>query len=190
MALKNIVILASGEGTNALNIIEFFKKTGKARVSLLISGKGNAPVVLKAMLSETPVMVLDRPQYYAEAAFSDFLFREKTDLIVLAGFLWLLPENLVKAFSGRILNIHPALLPRYGGKGMYGMNVHKAVIAAGEKESGISIHQVNERFDEGAIVFQAKCTLEPGETPESLAQKVHQLEHEHYPRVIEQVLHL
>ena len=144
----------------------------------------------KAIFHKIPVMTLDKKEHFADVSFAAFLKKEKTDLIVLAGFLWLIPLSLVTAFPGRILNIHPALLPKFGGKGMYGMNVHRAVIGSGEKESGISIHHVNEQFDEGALVFQAKCSLEPNETPASLADKIRRLEQEHYPRVIENILHL
>ena len=115
----------------------------------------------------------------------EFLRKEDIDLIVLAGFLWLIPENLIRAFPNKIINIHPALLPKYGGKGMYGMNVHKAVLENKEGESGISIHYVNEKFDEGEIIFRKKCTISPNETPESLAEKIQAMEHEYYPKIIE-----
>lgn len=188
--MKNIVIFASGEGTNALNIIRYFKGSEKARVALIVSNRGAAPVLSKAALEGVPLMILDKKEYFEAPEFSEFLQKMNTDLIVLAGFLWLLPARLVKAFPDKIVNIHPALLPKYGGKGMYGLRVHEAVIGNKEKESGISIHYVNEHFDEGAVVFQAKCSVNPGETPASLAAKVHLLEHEHFPKVIEQILHL
>jgi phosphoribosylglycinamide formyltransferase-1 len=186
--MKNIVILASGEGTNAMRIIGHFRESDKARVGMVISSKGEAPVVGKAMLAGVPVMILDSKREFSKPAFTAFLQKQKFDLIVLAGFLYLLPHHLTKAFHNRIVNIHPALLPGYGGKGMYGHKVHEAVLAAKEKESGISIHYVNERFDEGEVIFQAKCPVDANDTPDTLAQKIHALEHEHYPRVIEKIV--
>jgi phosphoribosylglycinamide formyltransferase-1 len=186
--MKNIAILASGEGSNALNIIHHFHADDKARVGLVISNKGTAPVVEKAMLADVPVMILtQKPEFY-RPAFTEFMLKQKFDLIVLAGFLLLLPEKLVKAFPKKIVNIHPALLPSHGGKGMYGNKVHEAVLGAKAKESGITVHYVNERFDEGEIIFQARCAVDANDTPETLAQKIHALEHEHYPKVIEKLL--
>jgi phosphoribosylglycinamide formyltransferase 1 len=186
--MKNIAILASGEGSNALRIIEHFRGSSKAKVALVISSKGEAPVVGKAMMADVPVMVLGNKKDFQKPAFTEFLKKQKIDLIVLAGFLYLLPDHLIKAFPNKILNIHPALLPKHGGKGMYGHKVHEAVLGAKESESGISIHYVNERFDEGEVIFQAKCTVEPGDTPDSLAKKIHALEHEHFPKVIESLV--
>ncbi|MEW6469056.1 MAG: phosphoribosylglycinamide formyltransferase [Bacteroidota bacterium] len=186
--MKHIAILASGSGTNALNIINYFKNSDKARVALVISNKSKAGVIEKAMLADVPVMLLTGRNHFEDKRLSGFLLRQKIDLVVLAGFLLLVPPHLVAAFPNRIINIHPALLPKYGGKGMYGMKVHEAVIANKEKESGITIHYVNEKYDEGQVIFQARCPVEAGDTPETLAQKVHQLEYEHFPKVIEKLL--
>jgi len=188
VSVKRIVILASGSGTNALNIIRYFKNNGKAEVILVISNKGNAGVLEKATLENVPVMVLNKKEHFAEKKFSEFLLKQKIDLIVLAGFLLLIPEHLTKAFPNKIINIHPALLPKYGGKGMYGAKVHEAVINNKDKESGITIHYVNERYDEGGIIFQTKCEVVSADTPETLAQKIHALEYEHFPKVIEKTL--
>lgn len=187
-AQQNIAIFASGEGTNALNIIHHFKRSDGVKVALLISNKRNAPVLLKVQAEGVSLMILDRKEYFSVPEFARFLKKEKIDLIVLAGFLWLIPVNLIHAFPDKIVNLHPAILPKYGGKGMYGMNVHKAILENKETESGISIHYVNENFDEGKIIFQAKCKISTGETPESLAKKIHALEHKHFPKVIEDLL--
>jgi len=186
--VKRIAIFASGTGTNALNIIRYFKNNGKAEVILVVSNKGNAGVLEKATLENVPVMILNKKEHFAEQKFSEFLLKQKIDLIVLAGFLLLIPEHLIKAFPNKIINIHPALLPKYGGKGMYGVKVHRAVIDNKDKESGITIHYVNEKYDEGGIIFQAKCEINSSDTSEILAQKIHVLEYEHFPKVIEKIL--
>jgi phosphoribosylglycinamide formyltransferase 1 len=134
------------------------------------------------------VVVFDRPTFYQTDQIIQLLQRQEIDLIVLAGFMWLVPAELVRAFPNRIVNIHPALLPNYGGKGMYGHFVHEAVVAAGERESGITIHFVNEHYDEGAVIFQASCPVQPTDTPDDVARKVQVLEHAHYPRVVAEVL--
>jgi len=186
--VKNIVIFASGNGTNAENIIQYFENDPEVRISLLISNKRKAKVHERAAALNIPSITVDRDFfYYTELLLKD-LKRIRTDMIVLAGFLWLMPEYLTKAFHRQILNIHPALLPKYGGKGMYGMNVHKAVKDAGENETGITIHYVNENYDEGEIIFQAKTSLSPADTPEDIATKIHALEMEHFPRVIKESL--
>lgn len=186
--MKNIAIFASGEGTNALNIIEYFRKSGTAQVAILICNRGTAPVIQKAMLAPVPVMLITEKKEFENPRLVEFLQKQKIDLIVLAGFLALLPEGIIKAFPGKIINIHPALLPKHGGKGMYGHKVHEAVLGANEKESGISVHEVNERFDEGKILFQSKCAVDKNETVESLSKKIHTLEQEHFPKVIEALL--
>jgi phosphoribosylglycinamide formyltransferase-1 len=183
--MKNIAILASGEGSNALRIIEHFRGSDKARVALVISSKGEAPVVEKAMMANVPVMILASKREFAKPAFTAFLKKQNIDLIVLAGFLFLIPGHLISAFPNKIINIHPALLPKHGGKGMYGHKVHEAVLGAKDKESGISIHYVNERFDEGKVIFQATCAVDANDTAETLAHKIHQLEHAHFSKVIE-----
>lgn len=188
MIHKNIAIFASGEGTNAQQIIDYFKNSEKAKVILVCSNNANANVLNRANASKIETHLLHKKEFYENETTVSFLKDKKIDLIILAGFLWMIPENLVKAFPHKIINIHPALLPKFGGKGMYGMNVHKAVIDAKEKESGISIHFVNEQYDEGKIIAQYTCTVTEKDTPESLATKVHKLEHEHFPKTIEQLI--
>lgn len=186
--MKRIAIFASGNGSNAENIAGYFQKSSKARVEAFYCNNPKAMVIQRAAKLNIPLVLFDREMFYSgDAVLRDLRIRE-TDLIVLAGFLWLVPGNLTRAFSGRIVNIHPALLPKFGGKGMYGMAVHEAVIEAGEKESGITIHLIDEVYDRGKILLQVKCPVMPGDTPETLAEMVHQLEYEHYPKAIEQLL--
>jgi phosphoribosylglycinamide formyltransferase 1 len=186
--MKRIAIFASGSGTNAQQIITWFRKTGTAEIILVLSNKKDAFVLERAAMMDIPTLVFDKKQFYETDEIPRILLNLKCDLIVLAGFLWLVPANLLAAFQNRVINIHPALLPRYGGPGMYGSHVHKTVISAGEKESGITIHHVNEHYDEGQIIFQARCPVLPGDTPEDLAERIHGLEYNHFPRVIEQVI--
>ena len=184
--LQQIAIFASGTGSNARKIIEYFAGHPDISVKLVISNRKTAPVLDMAAGFGIETMVISRTTFYES---EDLLHRLATiDLVVLAGFLWLIPAYLVKAFPQRIVNIHPALLPRYGGKGMYGMNVHRAVSAAGDPTSGMTIHYVNEEYDEGQIIFQASCPIIPGEAAEEIAQKVLSLEHQHFAPVIEQLL--
>jgi phosphoribosylglycinamide formyltransferase-1 len=185
---KRIAIFASGEGSNAQRIIDHFKGSEKASVVLLVSNKATAPVLQKGRLYGIDTLVINREQFYESSGVVDALRNAKIDLIVLAGFLWMIPDNLIKAFPKKIVNIHPALLPKFGGKGMYGMNVHKAVIEAKESESGISIHYVNEHYDEGEIIAQHKCVINENDSPEIIAQKIRKLEHEFFPKVIEDLL--
>ncbi|MFW6389255.1 MAG: phosphoribosylglycinamide formyltransferase [Marinilabiliaceae bacterium] len=186
--MKNIVLFASGSGTNAENIALFFRTLPDAEVSCILSNRADAGVLEKARKLNIETKVFDREMFFKSQQVLDFLLDRNPDLIVLAGFLWLVPGHIVEAFPRRIVNIHPALLPKYGGKGMYGERVHQAVIDNGEKETGITIHYVNEEYDDGDIIFQARCPVEPGDTPESLAKKVHELEYKHYPQVIYQLL--
>ncbi|MFP4469345.1 MAG: phosphoribosylglycinamide formyltransferase [Bacteroidales bacterium] len=185
----NIAIFASGSGTNAQRIIEYFSGHDDVRVALVLSNKKDAVVLARAQKLKVPVHVFSRKNFYESHQVLDVLKDTRIDFIILAGFLWLVPEYLLEAFSNRIVNIHPALLPAYGGKGMYGMNVHRAVIEAGEKESGITIHLVDEKYDHGKILYQARCRIDRNETPESLAQKIHQLEYTHYPVIIDRFIH-
>lgn len=186
--MKRIAIFASGSGTNAQKIIEHFKDNSQIEVSLVLSNKSDAYVLERAAKLGVPSYVFDRQLFYESNKVHDILKDIGIDFIVLAGFLWLIPENLLRSWTGRIINIHPALLPKYGGKGMYGDRVHKAVIEAGEKETGITIHYVNEVYDDGEIIFQDKFKILTGDTPESIAERIHVLEHEHYPAVIEELV--
>lgn len=179
-----IAIFASGTGTNAEKIIGRMKDNSEAEVAVVACNREGAGVIRIAIANDIPVLMLEKERFFRGDGYVDALRDEKVDFIVLAGFLWKVPSQLVKAYEGRIINIHPALLPKYGGKGMYGTAVHEAVIAAGEQESGITIHYVNEKFDEGAPIFQARCKLSPGETAESLAAKIHELEHLHFPEIV------
>ena len=186
--MNNIVIFASGSGSNAENVINYFKNDPRDRVIGLCCNKPDAPVLARAERLGVPVCLFNREEFYGSDRVLLQLEEWQADLIVLAGFLWKVPENILETYAGRVINIHPALLPQYGGKGMYGMRVHEAVIAAGEGGSGITIHYVNECYDEGGIIFQAMCAITPEDTPESLAGKVHALEYDYFPRIIKGVL--
>jgi len=185
---KRIAIFASGSGSNAQKILEYFKDHSSAEVSIILSNNPDAYVLQRADNFEIPTHVFDRDEFYHSDDVLNLLTNLQIDLIVLAGFLWLIPANLIQAFPDRIINIHPALLPSYGGKGMYGSHVHQAVLEAKESESGITIHYVNERFDEGKIIYQAKYKIEPNDTIELIQFKGQQLEHLHYPKVIENII--
>lgn len=186
--MVNIAIFASGAGSNAQKIIEHFRYSKKARVTLIVCNKPGAAVLAIAAAEHIPVLLTEKEKFSSGNGYAEELKENGIDLIVLAGFLWKIPAALIKAFPHRIINIHPALLPGYGGKGMYGLHVHQAVIDNKEKESGISIHYVDEIYDHGQVIFQAKCPLLQHETAESLAQRIHKLEHEHYPRIIERLI--
>ncbi len=186
--MHRISIFASGSGTNAQKIMEKFQDHPTISVRLVLSNNPDAYILSRARQFHIPTLTFSRPELYQSNHIMDILSVQGIDYIVLAGFLWLIPAYILKAYPNRIVNIHPALLPNYGGKGMYGRRVHEAVIAAGEKESGISIHYVNEKYDDGEIIFQAKCPVESGDTPETLAARILELEHEHYPEVIEKVV--
>jgi phosphoribosylglycinamide formyltransferase-1 len=187
MINKSIVIFASGSGTNAENIIRFFGQKEGVSVPLILSNRKDAYVHNRANSLGVNSQTFSREEFRSPD-FVEQIQDTGADLIVLAGFLWLIPPYLIDAYPDRIINLHPALLPKYGGKGMYGMNVHRAVIENQEKESGITIHYVNEKYDEGNIIFQARCPLEPNDTPETLAARIHRLEYKHFPEVIEKVL--
>lgn len=181
-----IAVFASGNGTNTERIMEYFNSSNAIMVGLVLSNRPSAYVLERAKRHNIETYVFNRKQFYETGEIQDILFNYDIQFIVLAGFLWLIPSYLVRAYTGRIVNIHPALLPKYGGKGMYGNHVHQAVKDAGDDESGISVHYVNENFDEGQVVFQAKCKVARSDSPADIAQKVHQLEYEYYPRIIEQ----
>ncbi len=185
---KNIAIFASGEGTNAQNMMDHFKSSDLIKIALIVSNKPAANVLNRAKANNVPTLILDKKTFFESNTFVDYFKDLKIDLIVLAGFLWMIPENLINAFPDKIVNIHPSLLPKYGGKGMYGMKVHEAVIAAKEKQSGISIHFVNEKYDEGKIIEQHTCFISENDSAEILAQKIHQLEQDHFPKAIEKLL--
>ncbi len=186
--MRNIAIFASGSGTNAENIIRYFSNRNTAQVSLILSNRREAYVFKRAAALNIRSVFFDRKELYVTDKVLRYLSFYKIDFIVLAEFLWLIPDNILTAYENRIINIHPALLPRHGGKGMYGDIVHESVIASREKVSGITIHYVNGKYDEGDIIFQAECSVEPSDTPESLASRVHALEYEHYPRVVEELV--
>ena len=186
--MTNIAILASGSGTNAQRISEYFANHPLIRVSLILSNNPDAFVLSRAGNLGIPSHVFSRKTFYETNEIPQLLIKHDITFIVLAGFLWLIPSSLLGMYPGRIINIHPALLPKYGGKGMYGVKIHKAVTDAGERESGISIHYVNEKYDEGDIIFQARCPVRPDDTPESLAGRIHKLEYRYYPEVIEKVV--
>jgi phosphoribosylglycinamide formyltransferase 1 len=183
-----IAIFASGSGTNAEEIMKYFQHNSSVKVVLLLSNNPEAYALERAKKFNVPSRVFNREQWKSTECVLEWLAEKKVTHIVLAGFLWLVPTSLIKAFSGKIVNIHPALLPKHGGKGMYGMKVHEAVKTSGDTETGISIHVVNEHYDEGELLFQAKCPVVDSDTPATIAQKVHQLEYKHFPSVIEQWL--
>lgn len=186
--MKKVALFASGSGSNAENISEFLLTNLYGRVHIILSNNPNAYVLERAKKLHIPTYTFNRDTLYNTTEIEKKLKDASTDLIVLAGFLWLVPEYLIRAFPNRIINIHPALLPKYGGKGMYGNKVHEAVIKNGEKESGITIHYVNERYDEGSVIFQTRCTVKPDDSPETLAERIHQLEYKHFPKIIEQLI--
>lgn len=183
MSKKSIAIFASGAGTNAQNIFEYFANNENVNVDSLWANKPDSYALKRAEKYGVEAFVFTRKQFYETNDIVEILRNRKVDLIVLAGFLWLIPANLIEIFP--IINIHPALLPKYGGKGMYGMNVHRAVVENKETESGISIHFVNKKYDDGKLLFQAKCPVLENDTPEMVAQKVHELEYKHFPEIIE-----
>ena len=180
-----IAIFASGSGTNAEQIILRFQKHDSIEVALVLSNKADAFVLERAKKFGVPSKVFNRQQFRETDEVLNWLAENRITHIVLAGFMWLMPENIIKAYPNKIMNIHPALLPKFGGKGMYGHHVHEAVKAAGEKETGITIHLVNEKYDEGKVLFQASTPLTSSDTPETIANKVHALEYKYYPEQIE-----
>ncbi len=186
-SIKRIAIFASGEGTNAQHLIDYFK-TSSIKISLIISNNPSAKVLTRALSNNIPTLLVDKEILNNGTSVLKKLLDDKIDLIVLAGFLWKIPNNLLQAFPFRILNIHPSLLPKFGGKGMHGIKVHEAVIEANEKESGITIHFVNENYDEGKIIIQKKCAVSPTDSPTTLAHKVQALEHLWLPKTVKDIL--
>ncbi|NVN93938.1 MAG: phosphoribosylglycinamide formyltransferase [Bacteroidetes bacterium] len=184
----NIAILASGNGSNAQHIIEYFSKNKKIQFPLIVTNKEDAYVRERIKNLGLNSIYLSKNEITKTNTLLNLLKKNKIDWIVLAGFLLLIPSNIIQAYTNKIINIHPALLPDYGGKGMYGMRVHEAVIDNKDKESGITIHHVNEKYDEGNIIFQSKCEINKNETPETLAVKIHRLEYEYFPKVLEELI--
>jgi len=182
---KNIAILASGNGTNAENIIRYFREKATARVALVLTNRQSAYVLQRAASLDVPALCFNKDEWADGRPVLQALQAHAIDFVVLAGFLARVPDNILHAYPQRMVNIHPSLLPKFGGKGMYGDRVHQAVLAAGETESGITIHYTNEHYDEGAIIRQYACPVLPDDTPDTLAARVHQLEYAHYPEVIE-----
>ena len=186
--IHRIAIFASGNGSNTKNIIEYFALSNNISVVLIVCNKPGAGVLQIARENNINSLLIEKEEFFRGDSYIIDLKKAGVDFIVLAGFLWKIPLTLIKEYSGKIINIHPALLPKFGGKGMYGNHVHEAVIAAGEKKSGITIHYVDELYDHGRHIFQAVCPVLPADTSESLAKKIHLLEYEYYPKVIEDVL--
>lgn len=183
-----VAIFASGAGSNAKKIADHFSSSSAVKIALIVCNKPKAGVLSIVEDAGIPLLLIEKERFFNADHYLPELRKHSIDFIVLAGFLWKMPEPLINVFPKKIINIHPALLPKFGGMGMYGAKVHEAVIAAGEKESGISIHYVDELYDHGEIIFQAACAVDVNDTPQTLAAKIHQLEHAHYPRVIEDLL--
>lgn len=188
--MHRIAIFASGAGSNAQKIIDYFRGHPSISVALVVCNKPEAGVMSIAEREGIKTLLIEKEQFFRGNGYVDELRQAGIDFIVLAGFLWKVPVSLINAYRNKIINIHPALLPKYGGKGMYGSRVHEAVVGAKEKQSGISIHYVDEVFDNGEIIFQAVCTIDENDTPETLAQKIHALEHANYPMIVEKVINL
>jgi phosphoribosylglycinamide formyltransferase-1 len=186
--MKRIAIFASGSGSNAEKISAYFSDRTDVEVTLILTNNPQAGVIARARKLHIPVLIFDRHTFYETERILDILKNNQIDLIVLAGFMMLIPTYLVNGFENKIVNIHPALLPKYGGKGMYGHFVHEAVVAAKETESGITIHFVNEHYDEGNIIFQTSCEVLPTDSPDDVAAKIHILEHAHFPQVIDKLI--
>lgn len=187
-SLTRLAIFASGAGSNAQQIISYFGNSSSVRVSLVVCNKPGAGVIGIAEREGIPVLMLEKERFFRGDGYVPQLLSAGIGFVVLAGFLWKIPQSLIDAYPRAIVNIHPALLPKWGGKGMYGGYVHQAVINAGEVESGITIHYVDEHYDHGDVIFQTACPVLEGDTPEKLAERVHKLEHAHYARVVEEIL--
>jgi phosphoribosylglycinamide formyltransferase-1 len=184
----HIALFASGTGSNAGKIIEYFHLHPFIKVALVVSNNPDAPVLKISSGAGIGTLIISRERFFKGDAYLDVFHEKKIDFIVLAGFLWKVPLTLIRAYPGKIINIHPALLPKFGGKGMYGKHVHEAVLAAGEKISGITIHYVDEQYDHGKIIFQASCPVTKEDDANTLAEKIHQLEYHHFPPVIEKTI--
>lgn len=188
MNKTNVAIFASGSGTNMQTIADYLKEDHLINIKLVLTNNPHAKVIERASKYQIPVIIFNRDQFYTQKSLLSVLEDHQINFIVLAGFMWFVPSYLTNAYQGKIFNIHPALLPKYGGKGMYGMNVHEAVISGKENTSGITIHHVNNEYDQGDIIFQATCEVTPDDTPEKLAVKIHELEHRFYPKIIKETI--
>ena len=188
--MKRIVIFASGSGSNAENLIKFFQNNDHASVIQVLTNNPHAKVLDRCKRLGVSALSFNRIAFTKTDDVINLLKSSKPDLIVLAGFLWKFPESILKQFKSKVINIHPALLPKYGGKGMYGMHVHEAVVENKETETGITIHYVNENYDEGAIIFQAKCNVKASDSAEDVAEKIHELEMNHFPKVVNDLLNV
>jgi phosphoribosylglycinamide formyltransferase-1 len=186
--MNRIAIFASGTGTNAARIMEHFTDHPAAQVALVVCNKPQAGVLTIAVSHKVDTLLIERELFFSGDGYTEVLQEKKIDWIILAGFLWKIPLSLLQHYKGHIVNIHPALLPDFGGKGMYGNRVHEAVIAANVSESGITIHYVDEEYDHGATIFQARCPVLINDTADTLAERIHALEHQYYPRVIEELV--
>lgn len=186
--MKNIALFASGNGTNVQQIAEYFQGSKEVKVDCVVVNKKNIYVIERAKNLNIPCFYFNREDFYESDRVLNLMQERKIDYIILAGFLWLIPTNLLQAYNNKIVNIHPALLPKYGGKGMYGHHVHEAVVANKETESGITIHYANEKYDSGDIIFQARCVVEEKDSADDVAAKIHLLEKEYYPKVVERVV--
>ena len=186
--MKHIAIFASGSGTNATEIMRRFASSDEIEVAVVLTDRRNAGVIDRALEAGVECVLFSREEFENGEKILSLLRKKLVDFVVLAGFLKLIPQNILDAYRGRMVNIHPSLLPAYGGKGMYGMNVHRAVIEAGERQSGITIHMVDEHYDNGTVVAQYRCEVRPDDTPETLAARIHSLEYEHYPQEIERLV--
>ena len=186
--MKRIVIFASGSGTNAENLIKYFRDNGNVSVIQVLTNNPHAKVLERCKTLQVSALSFNKIALTKTNDVLNILKASNPDLIVLAGFLWKFPEFILNEYQNKVINVHPALLPKYGGKGMYGMHVHEAVVANNETETGITIHYVNEHYDEGAIIFQAKCVVAPTDTAEDVAAKIHELEMEHFPKIVEELL--
>jgi phosphoribosylglycinamide formyltransferase 1 len=186
--MKRIVIFASGSGTNAENLIKYFRDNGNVSVIQVLTNNPHAKVLERCKTLQVSALSFNKIALTKTNDVLNILKASNPDLIVLAGFLWKFPEFILNEFPTKVINVHPALLPKYGGKGMFGMHVHESVVANNETETGITIHYVNEHYDEGAIIFQAKCAVAPTDTAEDVAAKIHELEMEHFPKIVEELL--
>ncbi len=186
--MKRVVIFASGSGSNAENLIKFFQNSDNVSVVQILTNNPHAKVLERAKRLKISALSFNRVAFTQTNDVLNILEISNPDLIILAGFLWKFPENILNKFPNKVINVHPALLPKFGGKGMYGMHVHEAVVKNKETETGITIHYVNENYDEGATIFQAKCEVLPTDTAENIAAKIHELEMEHFPKVVEKIL--